>query len=46
MKNLFSEIRAAVMVTLVFAVVCCGIYPLVVFGVSAKSSFMTRPTAV
>jgi K+-transporting ATPase ATPase C chain len=34
MKNLFSETRAAVMVTLVFAVVCCGVYPLVVFGVS------------
>jgi K+-transporting ATPase ATPase C chain len=32
MKNLFSDIRAAVMVTLVFAVVCCGIYPLAVFG--------------
>jgi K+-transporting ATPase ATPase C chain len=34
MKNLFSETRAAVMVTLVFAVVCCGIYPLAVFSVS------------
>jgi K+-transporting ATPase ATPase C chain len=34
MKNLFSETRAAVMVTLVFAIVCCGIYPLAVFGVS------------
>ena len=34
MKKLFSETRAAVMVTLVFAVVCCGIYPLAVFGVS------------
>jgi K+-transporting ATPase ATPase C chain len=34
MKKLFSETRAAVMVTLVFAVVCCGVYPLVVFGVS------------
>ena len=34
MKNLFSETRAAVMVTLMFAVVCCGIYPLAVFGVS------------
>jgi K+-transporting ATPase ATPase C chain len=32
MKNLFSETRAAVMVTFVFAVVCCGVYPLVVFG--------------
>jgi K+-transporting ATPase ATPase C chain len=34
MKNLFSELRSAVMVTLVFAVVCCGLYPLVVFGIS------------
>jgi K+-transporting ATPase ATPase C chain len=34
MKNLLSEFRAAVMVTLVFAVVCCGAYPLVVFGIS------------
>jgi K+-transporting ATPase ATPase C chain len=34
MKKLFSEFRAALMVTLVFAVVCCGLYPLVVFGVS------------
>jgi potassium-transporting ATPase KdpC subunit len=28
----FSEIRRAVMVTLVLAVVCCGLYPLIVFG--------------
>jgi K+-transporting ATPase ATPase C chain len=34
MKNLFSEIRAAVMVTLALAIVCCGIYPLVVFVVA------------
>jgi K+-transporting ATPase ATPase C chain len=34
MKNLFTELRSAVMVTLVFAVVCCGLYPLVVFGIS------------
>src|SRR5258706_353387 len=34
MKDLFSEIRGAVMVTLVMAVVCCGLYPLVVFGLS------------
>jgi K+-transporting ATPase ATPase C chain len=33
MKNLFSEIRGAVMVTLIFAVVLCGLYPLVVFGI-------------
>ena len=34
MKKLFSEFRAAVMVTLALAVVCCGIYPMVVFGLS------------
>jgi K+-transporting ATPase ATPase C chain len=34
MKKLFFEIRSAVMVTLALAVVCCGLYPLVVFGVS------------
>src|SRR4030095_12116037 len=34
MKDLFSEIRGAVMATLVLAVVCCGLYPLVVFGIA------------
>ena len=34
MKKLFSEFRAACMVTVVLAVVCCGIYPVVVFGLS------------
>jgi K+-transporting ATPase ATPase C chain len=34
MKNLFLEIRSAVLVTLVLAVVCCGLYPLAVFGVA------------
>ena len=33
MKNLFSEIRGAVVSTLVFAVVLCGLYPLVVWGI-------------
>ena len=33
MKNFFTEIRSAVMVTFMLAVVCCGIYPLVVFGI-------------
>ena len=33
MKALFSEIRSAVLSTLVLAVVCCGLYPLVVFGI-------------
>jgi K+-transporting ATPase ATPase C chain len=34
MKELFSEIRGAVVATLVLAVVCCGLYPLVVFGIA------------
>jgi len=34
MKTFLSEIRSAVMVTLVLAAVCCGLYPLAVFGVS------------
>ncbi|HWH72608.1 MAG TPA: potassium-transporting ATPase subunit C, partial [Candidatus Sulfotelmatobacter sp.] len=34
MKTILSEMRSAVLVTLVFAVVCCGVYPLVVFGIS------------
>jgi len=34
MKKHLSELRAAVMVTLIFAVVCCGLYPLVVYGIA------------
>ena len=33
MKMFFAEIRSAVLVTLMLAVVCCGLYPLVVFGI-------------
>jgi K+-transporting ATPase ATPase C chain len=33
MKEIISEIRGAVVSTLVLAVVCCGIYPLVVYGI-------------
>ena len=32
MKMFLSEIRSAVFVTLTLAVVCCGLYPLAVFG--------------
>jgi K+-transporting ATPase ATPase C chain len=32
MKNFISELRAALLVTIALAVVCCGLYPLVVFG--------------
>src|SRR5437762_3187662 len=34
MKDLFSHIRSAVVSTLVLAIVCCGLYPLIVFGIS------------
>ena len=34
MKTLLSELRSAVMATIVLAVVCCGIYPLVVYGIA------------
>ena len=33
MKELLSHIRGAVMATLVLAAVCCGVYPLLVFGI-------------
>ncbi len=32
MKEFFLQLRGAVMSTLVFAVVCCGIYPVLVYG--------------
>jgi len=34
MKHLLSEFRAAIISILVLAVVCCGLYPVVVFGLS------------
>jgi len=34
MKEFFSHIRGAVVSTLVLAVVCCGLYPLIVFAIS------------
>ena len=34
MKEFFSHIRGAVVSTFVLAVVCCGVYPLIVFGIS------------
>src|SRR6476646_2152736 len=38
MKPLLFEFRRALMSTIVLAVVCCGIYPLVVFGI-AQAAF-------
>jgi K+-transporting ATPase ATPase C chain len=34
MKEFFSHIRGAVVSTFVLAVVCCGLYPLIVYGIS------------
>ncbi|MCX6906017.1 MAG: K(+)-transporting ATPase subunit C [Verrucomicrobia bacterium] len=34
MKELFSHLRGAVLSTLVLAAVCCGLYPLIVFGIA------------
>ena len=34
MKRPLSQLRGAVMATLVLAVVCCGLYPLIVFAVA------------
>jgi K+-transporting ATPase ATPase C chain len=34
MKEFFSHIRCAVISTFVLAIVCCGLYPLIVFGIS------------
>jgi potassium-transporting ATPase KdpC subunit len=38
MKALLSEIRQAVVSTLVLAAVCCGLYPLIVWGI-AQAAF-------
>jgi K+-transporting ATPase ATPase C chain len=32
MKEFFAELRSAVVVTVALAVVCCGLYPLLVYG--------------
>jgi len=34
MKEFFSHIRGAVVSTFVLAIVCCGVYPLIVFAIS------------
>ena len=34
MKEFFSHIRGAVMATVILGLVCCGLYPLVVLGIS------------
>ena len=34
MKAFFAELRSAIMATLILALVCCGLYPLVVYGIA------------
>jgi len=41
MKALFTDLRAAVVSTLVLAVVCCGIYPVIVWGI-AQAAFKDK----
>jgi potassium-transporting ATPase KdpC subunit len=41
MKSLLHELRAAVLSTLALAFVCCGLYPLLVFGI-AQTLFPDR----
>lgn len=41
MRELFLEIRGAALATLILAVVCCGIYPLLVFGI-AQAAFPAK----
>ncbi len=38
MKNIFAEFGRSIVATIFFAVICCGVYPLVVFG-AAKLLF-------
>lgn len=41
MKALFTDLRAAIVSTLVLAVVCCGIYPAIVWGI-AQAAFKDK----
>ena len=34
MKSLFAQLRSSITATLILAVVCCGVYPLVVYGIA------------
>jgi K+-transporting ATPase ATPase C chain len=38
MKHFFSELRGAVISTIILAIVCCGVYPLLVFGIGQALS--------
>ncbi len=41
MKALFTDLRAAIVSTLVLAVVCCGLYPIFVWGI-AQAAFKDK----
>jgi K+-transporting ATPase ATPase C chain len=41
MKALFTDLRAAIVSTLVLAVVCCGLYPVIVWGI-AQTTFKDK----
>ena len=41
MKALFNDLRAAIVSTLVLAVVCCGIYPVLIWGI-AQAAFPAK----
>src|ERR1043166_8218768 len=41
MKDLFAKLRGAIVATLALAVVCCGLYPLLVFGI-AQAAFADK----
>ena len=41
MKALFTDLRAAIVSTLVIAVVCCGLYPVIVWGI-AQTAFKDK----
>jgi len=40
-KELFAEFRAAVVATLLLAVLCCGLYPVIVWGI-AQAAFADK----
>jgi K+-transporting ATPase ATPase C chain len=39
MKELISDLRSAIVSTLVLAVVCCGLYPLVIYGIGQAAFY-------
>ena len=50
MKPFFSEVRSAIISTLILALVCCGLYPLVIYGLGqllfhdqANGSLIVQP---